>query len=276
MKKILAVSGGIDSMVMLHLFRGDPDVIVAHFDHGIRAESSRDCDFVKRMAESYELPFFAAHANLGIDCSEERARKERYVFLRKIAQEYGGQIYTAHHQNDVVETIAINCLRGTGWRGLAPFNDKEIQRPLLSWPKSKIYRYATENQIRFRQDSTNTEEKYLRNRVRRALYLNCGDSSKLFDLYEGQEKLRNEIEQIEANIIGGQGRQLRELFIETPDDCAIELLRCFLIGQGIRLTGPQLLQALHAIREYSPGKLFSLNRDFYLKIERYYCSIQPV
>ena len=71
-------------MVMLHLFRDDPDVIVAHFDHGIRAESSQDCDFVKRMAESYGLPFFAAHANLGIDCSEERARKERYVFCVKL------------------------------------------------------------------------------------------------------------------------------------------------------------------------------------------------
>ena len=276
MKKILAVSGGIDSMVMLHVFRDDPDVVVAHFDHGIRSESSLDCDFVKREAQAYGRVFFAAHANLGINCSEERARKERYAFLRKIAKEQNGQIYTAHHLNDLAETMVINCLRGTGWRGLAPFSDKEIQRPLLDWPKSKIYRYAAENQIRFRQDSTNTEDKYLRNRVRRFLYENQRIIPELRRIYKQQRTLRGEIEEIEMDLIGAEKRQLRAFFTESPSDCAIDLLRCFLTEQNIRLTQPQLAQTLRAIREYSPGKLFSLNRDFYLKIERYCISVQPV
>ena len=276
MKKILAVSGGIDSMVMLHLFKDDTDAIVAHFDHGIRPESSLDCDFVGHVAQIYGRPFVAAHANLGSDCSEERARKERYTFLRKIAKEQNGYIYTAHHLNDVAETVIINCLRGTGWRGLAPFGDKEIYHPLLDWPKSKIYRYASENQIRFRQDSTNTEDKYLRNRVRRFLYENKTMAAELYQFYERQNVLRNEIEEIENSLIGSQKRQLRAFFVEAPNDCAIELLRCFLMGQNIRLTQPQLAQALRAIREYSPGKLFSLNRELYLKIERYYVSVQPV
>ena len=276
MKKILAVSGGIDSMVMLHVFRDDPDVVVAHFDHGIRPDSSLDCAFVEREAQSYGRPFFAVRANLGVNCSEERARKERYAFLRKIAKEQNGQIYTAHHLNDLVETMVINCLRGTGWRGLAPFNDTEIQRPLLDWPKTKIYRYAAENQIRFRQDSTNTEEKYLRNRVRRFLYENQRVIPELHHIYKQQRVLRDEIEEIEMNMIGAEKRQLRAFFTESPNDCAIELLRCFLVGQNIRLTQPQLAKTLRAIREYSPGKLFSLNRDFYLKIERYYVSVQAV
>ena len=150
--KILAVSGGIDSVVMLHYLRDDPEVIVAHFDHGIRPNSKDDCAFVERLAKQYNKPFCYERQELGENCSEATAREKRYEFLNRIAKEHNGKIYVAHHADDILESIAINILRGTGWRGLAPMANQNIERPLIDWPKSQIYRYATEHNLSFRQD----------------------------------------------------------------------------------------------------------------------------
>ena len=83
MKKILAVSGGIDSVVMLHLLK-DEQPIVAHFDHGIRSNSHEDAAFVERLANEYGLQFEMRRAELGANCSEASARVARYAFLRQL------------------------------------------------------------------------------------------------------------------------------------------------------------------------------------------------
>ncbi len=276
MKKILAVSGGIDSMVMLHLFRNDKDAVVAHFDHGIRRESADDCAFVARIAKEYGCPFFSKRAELGETCSEESARQSRYAFLRQLSDELGGKIYTAHHMNDVIETIAINFLRGTGWRGLAPFSDIKVERPLLDWEKSRIYQYATENQVRFRADSTNTDDKYLRNRIRHKLAETDVPKTELFKLFEKQRELRREIESLETDIIDNQRRLARELFTICDDVCGAELLRELLNAFNVSLTRPQLERALDAIRNYLPNKRFSLDARHFLQIDRYYFTVTEV
>ena len=109
-------------MVLMHMmYKTNPEeLIVAHFDHGIRSNSAEDYAFVKREAEKLNLKFVGMHANLGLNCSEDKARAMRYEFLQKCATEYNGEIYTAHHADDAIESITINILRGTGWRGLAP------------------------------------------------------------------------------------------------------------------------------------------------------------
>ena len=198
MKKILAVSGGIDSIVMLHMLRDNPDVVVAHFDHGIRPNSAEDCLFVAHLAEQYGLPFYSKRVELGGNCSEDAARTARYAFLRDLAKQLDGQIYTAHHRDDVVETMTINLLRGTGWRGIAPFWGDDIKRPLIELAKNDIYHYAAEHRLSFRQDQTNTENAYLRNRVRQAL--NKEQRQKLYALYQKQLPIRAEIEQILGHI----------------------------------------------------------------------------
>ena len=83
MKKILAVSGGIDSVVMLHLLK-DEAPIVAHFDHGIRPNSHEDAEFVEKLASGYGLEFEVGRAKLGAECSEATARTARYDFLRDL------------------------------------------------------------------------------------------------------------------------------------------------------------------------------------------------
>jgi tRNA(Ile)-lysidine synthase len=90
MRYLVAVSGGIDSVVLLHqlVASGDHDLIVAHFDHGIRDDSADDARFVKGVAASYGLPFVMKREVLGAQASEERARHQRYAFLRTVSGDY--------------------------------------------------------------------------------------------------------------------------------------------------------------------------------------------
>ena len=272
MKKILAVSGGVDSVVMLHMFRDDPDVIVAHFDHGIRQNSGDDCAFVEKLANSYQCPFFSEHAMLGVNCSEETARRARYDFLNRLAGEQRGQIYTAHHRDDLIESVAINILRGTGWRGLAPLNNPGVVRPLINMTKKEIYRYAAEHKLSFRQDQTNFDDTYLRNRVRFALSSvpeNAKDQ--LANLAMRQRELVNEIDGIMSSFELSNNYP-RELFSQDYQ-VAFELLRFILSKNGVQLTRPQIARALDAVKSFAPGKKYSLDKKHFLKINRYYFGV---
>lgn len=150
-KYVLAVSGGVDSVALLDLLakKAELELIVAHFDHGIRPNSKRDCDFVAILADRYGLEFYSVQGELGIGASEETARKARYDFLRKIKNKVNAKaIITAHHQDDVIETAVINIIRGTTARGLGSLKStKEIARPLLKYTKKEIIGYAKENNL---------------------------------------------------------------------------------------------------------------------------------
>ena len=188
---IVAVSGGVDSVVLLNmlidnklpnsqLLANSKQFVVAHFDHGIREESSMDADFVKVLAEEHGLPFELGRVNLGSEASEAEAREARYNFLRKCCKKYKASgIIAAHHQDDQLETAIINLIRGTGWRGLASLQEVSklksfdlgqdycaLFRPLLNVAKNDILEYADKNNLKWKEDSTNTDIKYLRNYVR--------------------------------------------------------------------------------------------------------------
>jgi tRNA(Ile)-lysidine synthase len=93
----------------------------------------------------------------------------RYEFLRRVAERHDATIATAHHEDDVVETIAINLTRGTGWRGLAVLNSPDVVRPLLKVKKSQLYEYALKRGLEWVEDETNLTDAYLRNRLRSRL-----------------------------------------------------------------------------------------------------------
>ena len=276
MKKVLAVSGGIDSVVMLHIFRNDSEAVVAHYNHGIRPNSADDQAFVKRLAQKYKLPFETADGNLGPNTSEAAAREARYQFFEAICKKYRGRLHVAHHLDDVYESIVINVLRGTGWRGLAPLRNPNVERPLLGWRKSDIYRYATEHQLNFRQDQTNNEDIYLRNRVRVAL-LRASDAQKeqLRQLYERQCQISSEVQKILDRFVSEQGQSIsRDIFIDIDEQSGVELLRELLSINGISQTRPQLHRALSAIKNYLPGKQFPLNKNNYIRVSKYHFSIK--
>ncbi len=175
---VVAVSGGVDSVVLLDLLVKQDDSLrkdsniqltIAHFDHGIRSDSAKDRQLVQKLAKKYGLPFVYDRVELGAGASEAVARKARYDFLVKVKQAVGADgIITAHHEDDVLETIIINWMRGTKSRGLSSLRSSaHVQRPLLGMTKKQIRSYAHLHNLQWREDSTNQDETYLRNYIRK-------------------------------------------------------------------------------------------------------------
>jgi tRNA(Ile)-lysidine synthase len=252
MKLIVAVSGGVDSVVLLHTLieEGEHELIVAHFDHGIRDDSAEDAVFVEKLAEQYSLPFKTRREELGGTASEELARSRRYAFLREVAKEHNATIATAHHMNDIAETIAINMTRGTGWRGVAVL-DSGIYRPLLGLLKREIIAYAHEHGLMWHEDSTNASDAYLRNRIRRQI---ADDDIvlQLASLRAAQVALKKQI-QHEIDLLALTSPYSRVFFTHIPKEAALECLRAVVRGA---LTRPQMERALLAIATHRPGKTY--------------------
>lgn len=170
---VVAVSGGVDSMVLLALLHELPNLqlIVAHLDHGVRDDSWQDRELVGATAQKYGLPYEYKEAHLGPVVSEADARVVRYAFLEDVMKRHQADaIITAHHQDDMLETAMLNLLRGTGRKGLSSLRSSTmLVRPLLHISKQEIRDYAAAHHIQWREDSTNQDERYLRNFVRRQL-----------------------------------------------------------------------------------------------------------
>jgi tRNA(Ile)-lysidine synthetase-like protein len=191
---VLAISGGVDSMTLLDLLVKQADssqliansstssleLVVAHFDHGIRQDSSKDKELVAKAAKSHGLVFESHQGKLGTDASEDLARVARYKFLESVAEKHKAKgIITAHHQDDLIETAFINIIRGTGRAGLSSMSKSRIYRPLLSISKKDILDYAKKNHIVWHEDATNTDTKYLRNYIRTNITSRLTDKQKL-------------------------------------------------------------------------------------------------
>lgn len=262
-KYVVAVSGGIDSVVLLDMLVRDKthNLVVAHFDHGIRDDSSDDARFVEELARRYGLTFYTKREELGKDASESTARARRYTFLSDIAREHQGTIVTAHHADDIIETIAINISRGTGWRGLAVLNRTDIERPLLSLTKHEIRMYALANRLEWVEDSTNQTDVYLRNRIRLRIARELTPAKRhvVTELWKRQRELRKEILSELATFIKYDATYERYFFIQVDSMAATEVLR-YLIQHhsGLTPTRPQADRALIAIKTAKPGTSFQV------------------
>ncbi len=176
-KVLLAVSGGIDSMVMLYLFRAaNIPIAVAHVNFKLRKnESEGDALFVKQTCEKASIPFYTTQFETQKIATDRKqsiqlvARDLRYEWLEKIRVENQFDfIATAHHLNDSIETAIYNFTKGTGIRGLTgiPPIRNQIIRPLLFASKDTIEKYSASFEIQFREDASNTNDKYARNLIR--------------------------------------------------------------------------------------------------------------
>ena len=259
---IVAVSGGIDSVCLLHMLsKLKHPLIIAHVDHGIRGEdSAADARFVEGLARFYKLPFVMRQLKLGAKASEETARNGRYAFLRELAQMHNATIVTAHHKDDLIETIAINYQRGTGWRGLAVFDTPGIERPLLGMTKAFLYEYAARHRLEWVEDVTNSTDAYQRNRVRRQLH------RKLLPREQNDIVLRRtEQLQLKHDIVRETTRLLarhagsRHFYTQIDTVAAGELLGAQIEKEGVqRPTRPQLMRAVQAIKTALPGSIYQV------------------
>lgn len=179
-KLLLATSGGLDSMVMTHLFQElNFDIALAHCNFQLRGlESFEDQNFVQQYAQENEIPLFVTQFDTEAFAKDYKlstqvaARDLRYNWFYELLETEGyDYVLTAHHADDNLETFLINLSRGTGLEGLIgiPEQNDKIIRPLLLFSREEIATYAAENHIQWREDSSNASDKYLRNKIRHDL-----------------------------------------------------------------------------------------------------------
>lgn len=179
-KLLLAISGGVDSMVMLDLFqKTDFEIAIAHCNFQLRGqESDGDQAFIERYAKENSIPLFVTQFDTKAFAEDYKlsiqvaARELRYKwFYELLAANNYDLILTAHHADDNIETFLINLSRGSGldgFTGIPMQNDKTV-RPLLIFGREEILDYAHKNNIQWREDSSNASDKYLRNKVRQEI-----------------------------------------------------------------------------------------------------------
>ncbi len=173
---LLACSGGIDSVVLAHLLHdGGWQFGIAHVNYHLRGkESDTDAAWVGQIADRWDIPFHLLDCKAGAmektgESTQMAARRIRYEWLESIRRKKGYDfILTAHHANDSIETFFLNFARGTGLKGLAgiPVRRDRIARPLLFASRVQIESFAHAHGIVWREDQSNAEDKYDRNKIR--------------------------------------------------------------------------------------------------------------
>lgn len=284
-KYVLAVSGGVDSMVLLDLLAKQAksqkpkaqslELIAAHFNHGMRQDSDDDEELVSKIVKKYGVKFEAGRANLGTNTSEETARDARYKFLNEVKKKYRADaVITAHHQDDLIETAIINILRGTGPRGIVSMaNNQKILRPLLNISKDEIKKYAELNNIKWREDSSNKDTKYLRNYIRQNLIpkMEEPDKKKLLASINIISKLQGSSRMIIKSLaddIADKECIDRAKFIALPNEVSNELLAHWLRELGVRDFDKSAVSRLTmALKTARPGTKHNVNNDVWLNIK---------
>lgn len=178
---LCAVSGGADSVCLLHWLKGQAaeqgfTLTAAHFNHRLRgAESDRDAAFVEKLCREWKVPCVVGTGDVSGEAQrrgagiEETARALRYDFLEETAEKLGaGLIATAHNANDNVETMLLHLIRGSGLQGLTGIRPRrgKLIRPFLTTTRAEILAYLREHSLPHVEDSTNADTAYARNRLR--------------------------------------------------------------------------------------------------------------
>ncbi|WP_298363287.1 tRNA lysidine(34) synthetase TilS [uncultured Lutibacter sp.] len=176
-KLLVAISGGIDSVVLTHiLYKLNFDITLAHCNFSLRGkESNKDEKFVKDWGNELKIPTYTIQfdtesyaSEMGIS-TQMAARELRYNYFKQLLEKHNlDYVVTAHQKDDVIETFLINLTRGTGLDGLTgiPEVNENVVRPLLPFIRNEILVYATRNKLQWREDSTNSSIKYVRNKIR--------------------------------------------------------------------------------------------------------------
>ena len=282
-KYVVAVSGGVDSVVLLDLLatnfklqttpKTQFEFLIAHFDHGIRSDSDKDRHFVEDLAKKYGLPFESKREELGKDASEEQARIRRYEFLNNVKKKHQAKaIITAHHKDDVTETALINMVRGTGRSGLSSLKSQEIIRPLLKFNKNQIIEYAQKNNLAWREDPTNQDTKYLRNKLRKIMSKSDDEAKEnLQKLINDGADRNQEIDKLLAGLIetatNDDNKINRSFFIALGYQVSCELIAYLLRKNGISFDKKRIDLAVVFLKTADNNKKFEINKNNHLLIQ---------
>jgi len=181
-KVLVAVSGGVDSIVLTHLLvrlpdELRPDISIVHINHQLREESDKEEVYIRNLVEDLGLPLYIYHWDQGKKVEnniESSAREMRYSYFKQVMEEEGiNTLLTAHHLGDQAETVLMKLIRGgiledkTGIQLVSDFNSGKLIRPLIPFSKKDLYDYAETQRLTYFEDETNHTDMYFRNRIRR-------------------------------------------------------------------------------------------------------------
>ncbi len=276
-KLLLAVSGGVDSMVLLYLLmRLDYKVSVAHVNFQLRGnDSDLDEEIVRKTCDNLGVPFYCKRAALEMSegSVQMEARKVRYEFFDDLIEAHGfDKIVTAHHLNDSLETVLLNLSKGTGIAGLtgiAAVNGKVV-RPMLCLTRGEILDFANEHGIVWREDATNKESKYQRNLIRNEVIprlealnpsLITTFTSTLERLQGAQEVLESEVHKIKSKYLEpGDPMELHLSWMDSSKKSQV------LLSELLKQFGVSYSQSREIAQNTDSGKQFNtpsyrINRD---------------
>lgn len=276
-KYLLGVSGGIDSITMAELFFRSPlkpSFAIAHVNFSLRAESSdADAEFVREWSadRGIKAHFLKVdtkeYAHSHCQSTQMAAREIRYNWFEKLCSEYGyDYICIAHNRDDVVETILLNLTRGTGIKGIGgiPATNGKIIRPLLNFSRQEIEEYAALNRYGHRDDHTNFESHYARNRIRNII---IPEFRKINPSFSSTMKHNGEIFAQAAEVLENLYLQKRELFCREDKYGTLHIDTAALAKEGnveywlymilrdFKFNSSQIADIEEAIGE-EPGRLF--------------------
>ncbi|MBT4936899.1 tRNA lysidine(34) synthetase TilS [Candidatus Peregrinibacteria bacterium] len=248
-KILVAVSGGVDSCVLLHLLQNKADkenLIIAHVNHNTRGEESDEDElFVKKLAKGYGILFYSNKLK-NKPKNEEEARDMRYKYLFAILESSQAKyIALAHHRSDQIETLMLQMTRGTyAFSPMKEINDIKW-RPLLNYSKSEVIDYAKKNHLKWREDATNNENDFSRNRLRNIVIpelkrINSNFENVFLQFAQGVYNKNTDIETYVETLIAQLSQELddkkcisAESFLKLPG---------FLQSSIIKKLQPQLYQ----------------------------------
>jgi tRNA(Ile)-lysidine synthase len=254
---LVAISGGIDSMVLLHLLRSLAEswelrLRAAHFDHRIRPESAADAAWVAGVCRAWEVPLEEGSAVRRL-AGQAAARSARYHFLDEAAARCrADRIATAHHADDQAETVLFRAIRGAGLHGLAgiPPRRGRIVRPLLEFWRAEIEGYARREGVPYREDPSNLSPTYARNRIRHEILPRLeeivpGAARSLAGLAEEARADREAWREVAA--------ALEDMAVARRSERDVELARGALLSYHPRVRALLLRRILHGLGVH-PGR----------------------
>lgn len=285
-RALVAVSGGLDSVVLLDLLietrsAHHLDLVVAHVDHGIHPESPLVAHEVESLASRRGLEFVCGQLGLGPGASETRARAARYRWLRETRHRLGVRwIVTAHQADDQRETVLMRMLRGSGPRGLAGMRgrDRDILRPLLSFSRRTLARYARQRGLRWWNDPANQDPSHLRSWIRGELLPTI--AARLPDIQQKLAETRKHALRdrqswdvalllwpgLEARSAGRGASLSWQVLADLPEPLATALTEALLRKAGGPVSPVRIGRALAALDQASSGACADLGQGWQLEL----------
>ena len=272
---VLGVSGGLDSMVLLHLMKncGKP-CVVAHVNYGIRGlDSDADENLVREVCTREELPFFSVRPNareLKKGNFQNNAREYRYAFFKELMTTHGvNWMVTAHHRDDQVETQFMKLMRGDSFLtspGITALDEhSRVWRPLLHFTRKQLEAYARNHGISWREDASNSDSDYVRNRLRNQVFpiLNDIHPGWQHHLQEAAARHHENGELVHAILPLLTSGDRNRLDLSTLKGFSAQnrmrILHAFLTSHEAVVSG-NLLKELHDLVDKQPGKWVRINQ----------------